>query len=308
MFPRVHFDAAEVKSESSTVARDKTYNNNMAQAPGQDFFGWYHEIPIISRLYLTSAVGITTACFLDFVSPLTLYYNYELILNKGQYWRIITSFLFFGSFSIDFLFHMYFVVRYCRLLEEGLFRGRTADFVFMILYGAVLMLICSMTIDFFSRIKFLGHPLTFMMVYLWSRDPENYHVRMNFFGIITFSAPYLPWVLLLFSLVFGNPIEMDLMGIVVGHTYYFLDTVYPQIAAVRGWSLKRILYTPSILHYIFATDPGFQIVDTDVSKHSRVLFASLICTSGRDLTNHRACQLCAVAAAGADTRADSNGQ
>lgn len=237
----------------------------MAQAQAQDFFGWYHEIPLISKLYLTSAVGITTACFLDLVSPLTLYYNYELILNKGQYWRIITSFLFFGSFSIDFLFHMYFVVRYCRLLEEGPFRGRTADFVFMIFYGAVMMLICSMTIDFFSRIKFLGHPLTIMMVYLWSRDPEVAHMRMNFFGVITFNGPYLPWVLLLFSLVLGNPIEMDLMGILVGHTYYFLDTVYPLVAAVRGWSLKKIMVTPSILHYVFATDPGFQIIDTGVS-------------------------------------------
>jgi Derlin-2/3 len=135
----------------------------------------------------------------------------------------------------------------------------------MIFYGAVMMLICSMTIDFFSRIKFLGHPLTFMMVYLWSRDPEVAHMRMNFFGVITFNGPYLPWVLLLFSLVLGNPIEMDLMGILVGHTYYFLDTVYPLVAAVRGWSLKKIMVTPSILHYVFATDPGFQIIDTGVS-------------------------------------------
>ncbi|KAJ1416550.1 Der1-like family-domain-containing protein [Ochromonadaceae sp. CCMP2298] len=210
-----------------------------------DFFSFYHEIPPISRLYLTAAVGITTACFLDFVSPLTLYYNYDLILNKGQYWRVITSFLFFGTFSIDFLFHMYFVVRYCRLLEEGSFRGRTADFLFMLMYGASLMLLCSMCFDFFSRIKFLGHPLTFMMVYLWARDPENYHVRMSFFGVV----------------------QMDLMGIVVGHTYYFLDCVYPQVAAVRGWSLKKILVTPPILHYIFSTDVGFQVVDTGVMNH-----------------------------------------
>mmetsp|Transcript_13481 Transcript_13481/g.29768 ORF Transcript_13481/g.29768 Transcript_13481/m.29768 type:complete len:156 (+) Transcript_13481:105-572(+) len=124
-----------------------------------------------------------------------------------------------------------------------------------------------MCFDFFSRIKFLGHPLTFMMVYLWARDPENYHVRMSFFGVVQFNAPFLPWVLLLFSLLIGNPVEMDLMGIVVGHTYYFLDCVYPQVAAVRGWSLKKILVTPPILHYIFSTDVGFQVVDTGVMNH-----------------------------------------
>jgi Derlin-2/3 len=231
------------------------------QGQGQDLFGWYHEIPLISRLYLTSILVVTTACYMDYVSPLTLYYNYDLILNRGQYWRIFTSFLFFGTFSIDFLFHMYFVVRYCRLLEEGSFRGRTADFFFMFIYGAVMMIVVSMSVSYFSKIKFLGHPLTFMMVYLWARDPENYHTHMSFFGVITFSAPYLPWVLLLFSLVLGNPVEMDLMGILVGHTYYFMDSVYPKVAAVRGWSWKRLLVTPSFLHYIFATDFGFQVID-----------------------------------------------
>lgn len=29
--------------------------------------------------------------------------------------------------------------RYCRMLEEGSFRGRTADFVFMFLFGGFLM-------------------------------------------------------------------------------------------------------------------------------------------------------------------------
>jgi Derlin-2/3 len=177
-----------------------------AQAP--DFFSWYFDIPVISRCYFTAAVGVTTACFLDLISPLTLYYNYDLVIQKGQYWRLLSSFLFFGTFSLDFLFHMYFVVRYCRLLEEGSFRGRTADFAFMLLYGASLMLLCTATLEIFRKIKFLGHPLSFMMVYLWSRDPDNYHIRMSFFGVLTFSASYLPWVLLSFSMIIGNPMEM----------------------------------------------------------------------------------------------------
>lgn len=32
-----------------------------------------------------------------------------------------------------------FRYRYCRMLEEGSFRGRTADFVFMFLFGGLLM-------------------------------------------------------------------------------------------------------------------------------------------------------------------------
>jgi Derlin-2/3 len=79
-------------------------------------------------------------------------------------YRIFSSFLFFGNFSLDFLFHLYFVARYCRLLEEGPFRNRTADFVFMLLFGAVCMIICAYLFNTFAKIKFLGHPLSFMMV------------------------------------------------------------------------------------------------------------------------------------------------
>ena len=35
---------------------------------------------------------------------------------------------------------------------------------------------------------------------------------MNFFGLLTFNAPYLPWVLLGFSLLLGNSVSVDLLG------------------------------------------------------------------------------------------------
>ena len=49
-----------------------------------------------------------------------------------------------------------------------------------------------------------------MLVYVWSR--RNPYIRMNFFGLLNFQAPYLPWVLLGFSLMLGNAVVVDLMG------------------------------------------------------------------------------------------------
>lgn len=77
-----------------------------------DPLNWFFDIPPVSRSFLAGAILVSTACYMDIVSPLSLYFNYELIFNKGQYWRIITSFFFFGQFSIDFLFHLYFVVHF----------------------------------------------------------------------------------------------------------------------------------------------------------------------------------------------------
>eukprot|EP00618_Florenciella_parvula_P014054 CAMPEP_0119480812 /NCGR_PEP_ID=MMETSP1344-20130328/9451_1 /TAXON_ID=236787 /ORGANISM="Florenciella parvula, Strain CCMP2471" /LENGTH=236 /DNA_ID=CAMNT_0007515155 /DNA_START=162 /DNA_END=868 /DNA_ORIENTATION=+ len=218
-----------------------------------DPWQWYNEIPIVSRIYLTASFITTAACALDVISPFSLYFNFGLIVYKGQFWRIITNFLFFGLFSLDFLFHMYFLVRYCRLLEEGTdFRSRTGDFVWMICFGATLM---TMTAPFVS-VHFLGSSLTFMMVYVWGR--RNEHVRMSFLGLFPFTAPYLPWVLLTFSVLLGNPATIDLIGICVGHIYYFLEYVYPQIADLRGWRWRKLLVTPAVVRHLCGQVPPGQ--------------------------------------------------
>jgi Derlin-2/3 len=75
-----------------------------------DLMSWYMRIPPVSRAYLTGAFLTTAACAVDIISPFTLYFSLDLV-REGQIWRLITPYLFFGVFSIDFLFHMYFLVR-----------------------------------------------------------------------------------------------------------------------------------------------------------------------------------------------------
>lgn len=62
----------------------------------------------------------------------------------------------------------------------------------------------------FVSLVFLGQAFTIMLVYIWSR--RNPNVRMNFFGLLNFQAPFLPWVLMGFSLLLGNSIIVDLLG------------------------------------------------------------------------------------------------
>ena len=96
----------------------------------------YWEIPAVSRAYLTVSCVLTAACALDVVSPFSLYFNWRLIFQRGQVWRLVTNFLFFGQIGLDFFFHMYFLARYSRLLEENSFRGRTADYLRCLIFGA----------------------------------------------------------------------------------------------------------------------------------------------------------------------------
>lgn len=66
---------------------------------------------------------------------------------------------------------------------------------------------------------FLGSPLSFSLVYIWAR--RNPSVRLSFLGLFVFAAPYLPWVLLGFSLVINSSVPKDdLLGVVIGHSKF----------------------------------------------------------------------------------------
>eukprot|EP00455_Lapot_gusevi_P008630 TRINITY_DN1378_c0_g1_i10.p1 TRINITY_DN1378_c0_g1~~TRINITY_DN1378_c0_g1_i10.p1 ORF type:complete len:222 (-),score=34.22 TRINITY_DN1378_c0_g1_i10:116-781(-) len=211
---------------------------------------WYYDIPPITRAYMTGALLTTAACAFDLISPFSLYFSWDLMISKGQVWRLITNFFFFGAnFSLDFIFHMFFLVRYSRSLEEGSFRGRTADFFWMLFLGAVVMSLLAPVL----KLNFLGPSLTFMMVYVWGR--RNPYARMNLLGVFNFTAPYLPWVLLSFSFMLGSSGVVDVLGIMVGHLYYYLEDVYPLMIP----SHFRFLKTPRFVKILFNADAQIHV-------------------------------------------------
>lgn len=76
-----------------------------------------------------------------------------------------------------------------------------------------------------------------------------------------FQAPYLPWVLLGFSLLLGNSVSVDLLGMAVGHIYYFLEDVFPNQHGgmkliqtpmiLKVWSKKRSNNNTNIINLLF---------------------------------------------------------
>ena len=67
----------------------------------------FNAIPKITRCYIVLAVATTACVSLGFLSPMQLYLDFGLIWNKFQIWRLFTCFIFFGKFSMSFLFQLY---------------------------------------------------------------------------------------------------------------------------------------------------------------------------------------------------------
>jgi Derlin-2/3 len=61
-------------------------------------------------------------------------------------------------------------------------------------------------------------------------------------------AAYFPWALMMLHILMGGGIFDDLIGIVCGHLYHYLDFIYPNNGG------KRYIHTPSFLYKLFQQD------------------------------------------------------
>eukprot|EP00993_Chasmostoma_nieuportense_P004071 NODE_4754_length_745_cov_163.896440_g4075_i1.p1 GENE.NODE_4754_length_745_cov_163.896440_g4075_i1~~NODE_4754_length_745_cov_163.896440_g4075_i1.p1 ORF type:complete len:202 (+),score=28.09 NODE_4754_length_745_cov_163.896440_g4075_i1:66-671(+) len=181
---------------------------------------WYRGIPVVTRVYLTLACLTSGAVTFEFVSPFGLYLNYRLIWQNYQY-------------------------SYSRRLEEHFYHRRTADFFFMLLFGAISMLVIAACI---YRVELLAESLVMMVVYIWARrNPEEH---LNLLGLFTISAPYVAFVILGIGALFGgvHSAAVDLIGMGVGHIYWYLADILPRIIG------REILKTPSFVAALFPND------------------------------------------------------
>ena len=79
------------------------------------------------------------------------------------------------------------------------------------------------------------------VLYVWCQFNKD-RVVSFWFGMV-FKALYLPWILVAFNMILRGGGINELIGILVGHTYYFLAYQYSQ--DYNGYVLVR---TPQFLY------------------------------------------------------------
>jgi Derlin-2/3 len=127
---------------------------------------------------------------------------------------------------MQFVMQLFMLVQYSSRYELSPFNtgggGSSADYLLMLVFGAAALLLLNCYLGYYV----LGGSLVSMVTYLWScREP---HALVSFWGF-TLQAMYLPWALAALSFLMGGTSAMisPLMGIGVGHLYYFLIETLP---------------------------------------------------------------------------------
>ncbi|KAK8944751.1 Derlin-1 [Platanthera zijinensis] len=203
---------------------------------------FYNSLPPVTKAYGSLCLLTTAAYQLGLLNPLYISLNFPLVFSQFQIWRLVTNFFFLGKFSINFGIRLLMIARYGVQLENGPFDNRTADFLWMMIFGAFSLLVLS-AVPWFSSF-FLGTSLVFVLLYVWSREFPN--AQINIYGLFTLQAFYLPWAMLALDILFGASPLPDLMGIIAGHLYYYLTVLHPLAGG------KNILKTPMWLHSLVA--------------------------------------------------------
>ncbi|KAJ7959555.1 Derlin [Quillaja saponaria] len=184
----------------------------------------------------------TAAYYLQLYDPRSIALSYSDVIKRLQVWRIFTNFFFLGPFSLPFALHLIMIARYGVSLERGPFDKRTADYVWMLIFGALSLLVMAAVPFLWS--PFMGVSIVFMIIYIWGREFPN--ARINIYGLVSLKGFYLPWAMLALDLIFGNPIKPDILGMLAGHLYYFLTVLHPLAGG------KYIFKTPLLVHKFVA--------------------------------------------------------
>ncbi|KIP08114.1 hypothetical protein PHLGIDRAFT_117540 [Phlebiopsis gigantea 11061_1 CR5-6] len=206
---------------------------------------WVTQIPPVTRAWLALSVLTSVAVQCQLMTPLQLYFSYKSAVTNMQLWRAFTNFFYFGGLSLDFVFHMFFFMRYSRMLEESSFANRKADYIWLLIQSAVMLLFVSPLVN----LPFLSSPLAFVPIYLWSR--RHPATPISLFGLLTITAPYLPLALVGLAWILNGTWRAaagDLVGCAVGHIGWFVRDVWTrEMSGGPNWFseapdiLKRLL-------------------------------------------------------------------
>lgn len=176
--------------------------------------------PPITRLIAASIFGVSFLVYTEILSPYKLTFS-KMYLYRLELHRIFTSFFYFGPPNLDTMLHIIFLIRYSKMLEESFIN--MCDYAYFLLVVQILVFIAAMVWNLMT----LGPVFSSVITYVWTR--KNPNVQIQLFGCFIFPAFYLPFVLPLFSLISEKKIlKNEVLGIFVGHFYYFFKFVFPK--------------------------------------------------------------------------------
>lgn len=199
-----------------------------------DFRSFFMDIPPVTRTLFVTMFMFTLFSGLGVIPSWLFILYWPIVIRKLQIWRMFFTFCHLGRLGLAFLIRMYFLYTYSKQLEIGVFFGRPANYAWFLSVVSAIVLGLSAIVPSYVN----GEAFLIAIIHLWGRHATSVTVTM--YGFIQIPAKYLSLTLLALDLIITGGISpSNIYGLLGGHLYYFLDSVYP--AMPEG---KQLIFVP----------------------------------------------------------------
>ncbi|OIR56566.1 MAG: Der1-like protein [Amphiamblys sp. WSBS2006] len=138
------------------------------------------------------------------------------VFKKLQLWRLVTC-VFVKKPSIGLVFSVINRYSFSDSVERTILKRRE-DYAKFFLYCCLVMGVFGL----FGRESVMWNGFDMALVYLWSR--YNQTTPTKFLVILPVPGKYLPWSRLAFDLLLGESVVPHVLGIIAGHSFFYLYT------------------------------------------------------------------------------------
>ena len=194
--------------------------------------------PPITRSWVSASVLMAVLTSQRIIDPRNICFSEPMVLHEGEWWRLLANFFYMGDAlkSIFFWVQLHHFWECCKMLELVKYRWEPADFIKLIVCNAGLLLFLK---QWFPSTIFLGTPMVMAFLYMYAREYELQ--VMNLLGFFSIRCGWLPFAQMLQDLLQAGDVTPNILGLMSGHTYYFLTEVKPRLEVPADLSLDDVL-------------------------------------------------------------------
>jgi hypothetical protein len=204
--------------------------------------GLLNDIPPFTK-YLGGALllsGLLVSA--SIVEPRYLVFIPASVFREGELWRIFTAPFYLGKLDMGLLMHAIFPLMLIRRFETRIYQNRLSVLVFMFILVAVFVLLLSGLLGNYMT----GHSM--LLAFEWIYGKLYSGEMAAFMMFIPLRLQWLPFADMVMSVLQKGSIGQAIVGMIAGHTVFFLMYILP---AEIG---RPVVKTPRILSRLLDTN------------------------------------------------------
>lgn len=108
-----------------------------------EIMDWFNSMPPITRHWFAGSVAIPLLCRFNLIDPMSVVLTTDFV-SKFHLWKPFTGPLFYHitpQSGFNYLINLYLIYNYSKRLELGSFAGRSADYVFMMIFNWISIVV-----------------------------------------------------------------------------------------------------------------------------------------------------------------------